>query len=74
MMPFENPFYSNHIFTKIGDGSRIKATFRDKCRFIFCPTYVSCNEGYAWFWKRNCNGEILIVKVEELTPPAKEYV
>jgi len=62
---FDNPFYNNYYF-KDFDKNRHKATFTTKLRFLFCPTYVSCSEGYAWFHKVNCYGEILLLKYEKL--------
>ena len=60
---FDNPFYDNHVFNN-KDMNRMKANWRDKLRFLFCPTLVQCSEGYAVFFKINKWGEYLIIKFE----------
>ena len=60
-----NPFNRNYVFSE-KDTERAKATFRDKLRFLFCPTFVQAAGGYAWFHKVNNQGEILLVKYEKL--------
>lgn len=66
-MEKQNPFYSNHIFTKKDiDRCIWSPSLLERVRwFLFAGTFVQCSDGYAFIYKR-LGDQYLLIKAEKL--------
>ena len=60
----DNPFYPNYVF-KEADIQRAKIKWYEYPFLLLLPTFVSCSDGYAWFYKY-WHGQVFLMKYEPL--------